>query len=111
MKNISTLTSNRMNLSYCFDEENNGYKVSWNSANFLLKKVLIQNILDEFFIADEWKPLGAGMTKPMLDGLGLYIKTKSKLLTPRHASAIAAIMVEEGLLLSKGIKPVWLKRI
>lgn len=111
MKSISTLTSNENNLEYYFDKHSLAYKVKWKETEFFILQELINNILSDFFNDDEWKPLGASMTNPMSNGLGIFIRNSSRTLTPRHASAIAAIMVEEKLLQYKGIKPVWLKRL
>ena len=51
------------------------------------------------------------MTNPMKNGLGEYVQKNFKSLTPRHSSAIAAIMVKEQLLEYKGLKPILLKKI
>lgn len=50
------------------------------------------------------------MTDPIKGGLGEYIDQYT-LLSPRHASAIAAIMVNERHLTFKGIKPILLRKL
>jgi hypothetical protein len=68
-------------------------------------------ILNEYFAdSDEWHPLGASMDKPIEGGFGEYVQNNFDKLSSRHASAIAAILVNEGLVLAKGKKPIYLKR-
>jgi len=58
-----------------------------------------------------WYPLGASMTAPANGGLGEYIQKNLSRLTPRYASAIAAIMVEQNLIECRGKKPIELRKL
>lgn len=58
-----------------------------------------------------WYPLGASMDNPMQNGLGMFLEDNFKMLSPRHASAIAAILVNENLITFKGKKPILLKKL
>lgn len=51
------------------------------------------------------------MTEPDPNGLGSFIRKSFPSFTPRHASAIAAILVHEGFLAFRGNKPIELKKI
>ena len=73
--------------------------------------VLISCVSKKLPHKTKWYILGAGMTDPIKGGLGEYIQKNFKPLSPRHASAIAAIMVKEQLLDYKGLKPILLKRV
>ena len=86
-------------------------QVIWGHTKFSFKSELIDDILNNYFKnATIWYPLGASMDNPIEGGLGEYIQSKTTL-TPRHASAIAAIMVHENLLETKGKKPIKLKLV
>lgn len=88
-----------------------GRQVEWGSTIFSVSDEIVRTVLEEFFVhPNEWYPLGASMTDPDLRGLGFFIWKKYPSLTPRHASAIAAIMVHEGFLVSRGIRPIDLKK-
>lgn len=50
------------------------------------------------------------MTEPISGGLGEFV-TKFQGFTPRHVSAIAAIIVEEGSITARGNKPIELRRV
>lgn len=50
------------------------------------------------------------MTEPIEGGLGKFLLENHKL-SPRYASLIAAVMVNESLLSFKGKKPIMLKKI
>ena len=95
------------------------YKISesqidfqWNTIVFSLYKSELNEVLNGFFSnTEKWYELGANMTDVKEGGLGNFIvNITSGRLTPRHASAIAAVLVKEKLLLSKGIKPIMLKK-
>lgn len=89
-----------------------GKSVTWGDTLFKLPDSLVCDILENFFKnVDIWYPLGASMTEPSLDGLGYYIQSHYRSLTPRHASAIASIMVEDRLIKYRGAKPIELKRV
>jgi len=90
----------------------NGKFVTWGDTSFNVPDSLITDILENYFKnPNMWYPLGASMTEPPSNGLGRYIQTRYNSLTPRHASAIAAIMVEEKLLKYRGAKPIELKKM
>lgn len=89
-----------------------GRSVSWGKSNFKLPNEYINNILNNFFKDfSTWYPLGASMDDPILGGLGEYVQKNFPSLTPRHASAIAAIMAHHNLIESKGKKPIMLRKI
>lgn len=86
--------------------------ITWSKEKFPLPDSVIRDILENFFIeADRWYPLGANMTRPMPKGLGVFIDSRYKGLSSRHASAIAAIMYQEGLIDYKNRKPILLRKI
>lgn len=88
-----------------------GREVEWGNTKFSVSDEIIQNVLDGFFVHhNQWYLLGASMTDPDSRGLGFFISKNYPTLTPRHASAIAAIMVHEGFLESCGVKPIKLRK-
>lgn len=88
--------------------ENDIY-ICWGTVTFKIKKEVIEDIKINFFKhKDEWYSLGACVDSPIKNGLGEYIVKKHKL-TPRHASVIAAIMYNEGLIEFRGKKPIELR--
>lgn len=94
---INTLTGSKNKIEYVKNKSE--YNVVWSKTKFRITTIEIADILNYYFInIDIWLPLGAGMTKPTPGGLGEYISKKNKALTPRHASAIAPIMVNEGFI-------------
>ena len=73
---------------------------------------MIRNILDGFFLdAGRWYLLGASMTTPDPEGFGSFIRTTFPSFSPRHASAIAAILEHEGFISFRGKKLIELKKI
>lgn len=87
-----------------------GRQVIWGNTKFQLPNELIDDILMNYFKNSTlWYDLGASMDDPIKGGLGEYIQNKTTL-TPRHASAIAAIMVYENLIEAKGKKPIKLRK-
>jgi len=89
-----------------------GYHVEWGGSKFTLTFAQIEVILDEFFPAGcDWKKLGASETDPPPDGLGRFLSDRFTGFTPRHASAIATILVHEQLIDFHGKKPILLRRI
>ncbi len=86
--------------------------VLWGGLGFELSNEMIRTILDTFFIEQgRWYLLGASMTKPDPAGLGSFVRETFPSFSPRHASAIAAIMVHEGFVRFRGRKPIELKKI
>ena len=96
-----------------YEVVNNIRNVKWGSTKFNLSDSAIDDILENFFLeTNKWYPLGADEVNPMLRGLGRYLELKyRKELTPRHASAIAAIMYHEGFIEHKNKKPILLKKV
>jgi hypothetical protein len=89
-----------------------GKRVFWGKINFNLSGNLIDSILENYFKDSKtWYPLGASMTDPIKGGLGKYIQENFPPLTPRHASAIAAIMVQKNLIEFRGKKPIELRKL
>jgi hypothetical protein len=84
--------------------------VHWGQTDFRLSQDLVDDILSQYFNdTDRWHPLGASMDLPMPGGLGEYLRANSTL-TPRHASAVAAILVSEGELECRGQRPIELRK-
>ena len=107
MKKIKTLSGAGSEIKYEY-----GYCIRWGKTNFSISDGNVDDILQHFFKdKNKWYPLGAGETKPMFGGLGEYIFSEFPNLNPRHASAIAAIMVEEKMIEAKGKKPILLKKL
>lgn len=87
-------------------------EIKWGSLNFKLPYEIIEDILNNFFKDEtEWYPLGASVTEPTLGGLGEYIRDNHGSFTPRHASVIASILVDNKLVEFKGRKPIMIKKI
>lgn len=84
--------------------------VRWGNTELWVDRNDIDTILNRFFVdTDKWYPLGAGMDRPMPAGLGAFLRAHLSL-EPRYASAIAAIMVAEGLLQCRGSRPIELRK-
>jgi hypothetical protein len=85
-------------------------RIRWGETDFLLSDEMVRTILDGFFTEPgRWYLLGASMTEPDPAGLGSFIRKTFPSFTPRHASAVAAIMVQEGFLVYRGRKPIELR--
>ena len=86
-------------------------QIRWGSVQFHLPDVLVNEILHDFFRdPTAWYPLGTSMTNPPTSGLGAFVRSRVRSLTSRHATAIAAVMVHEGLLEWRGAKPIELRK-
>jgi len=95
-----------------FEIIGDGKNVTWGKKEFTLPDSLINDILENFFIeSDKWYPLGAHMVSPIPGGLGVFIQSRDKKLSPRHACAVAAIMHHEGLIDYKDKSPILLRKI
>lgn len=95
-----------------YEKEYREWNVKWGTINFKIKYEYLVDIMNNFFVnSNEWYPLGASMNKPIKGGLGEYVKGNIPSLTPRHASAIAAILYNENLISVKGKKPICLKKV
>lgn len=91
--------------------ERNFRKITWGDLKFHISDDMVNQILQKFFVdQNEWYLLSPSMTDPDKNGLGYYIWKIFPSFTPRHASAIAAIMVKENLLINRGRKPIYLKK-
>jgi hypothetical protein len=98
---LSTLSGSGRQVSW--KDYKGGRRVSWGKSNFNLPDDYIDNILNNFFKNFEnWYILGASMDDPIIGGLGEYVQKNFPPLTPRHASAIAAIMAHYNLIDFKG---------
>jgi|GEM_PF-3440534 hypothetical protein len=86
--------------------------VLWGDRMFEVSNRMILRIFDEFFTGPgRWYPLGTSMTTPDPAGFGTFIRKTFAPFSPRHASAIAAIMVHEGFVAFRGRKRIELKKI
>jgi len=85
--------------------------VLWGTLTFELTNEMVRTILEKFFInPNRWYLLGASMTSPDPAGLGSFVRATFPSFSPRHASAIAAILVHEGYVTYRGSKPIELKK-
>lgn len=110
MNSVLPLSGKGKLITYSVTDEE--WIIEWAKLEFTLEKSYIKIILESFFSnKDEWYPLGASMDNPMQNGLGMFLRDNFKMLTPRHASAIAAILVNENLITFKGKKPILLKKL
>ena len=109
MKKTRPLSGRGTEITYwCVDD---GIRAEWGASRFLLNQEDSNAILREFFTdSDEWYLLGASMTNPPAEGLGCFVYTRLPGLSPRHASAIAAILANEGYIEYRGASPIELKR-
>jgi len=88
------------------------YRPRRGAIRFHLSDRLTNDILnDHFRDRRTWYPLGAYMTNPLRGGLGEYVQRNFPSLTPRHASAIAAILVQDNLIESRGNRPIKLRKL
>ena len=86
--------------------------VEWGETRFSLSRTHISTILNGFFRDSAvWYQLGASMTDPPTEGLGYFVYTRFPSLSPRHASAIAAVLVNEGVIQHRGSRPIELKKL
>ena len=95
-----------------YKKNNDNFEITWGRDKFKITKKLINDILVNYFIDHEtWYPLGASMDQPMRGGLGKFVRDNIKGLSPRHATAIAAVMYNEGFIEVKGKRPIMLRKI
>lgn len=96
---------------YTYDDKGD-CSVQWGNISFVITLAQLKKIMQDYFQENtNWYTLGASMTAPIPGGLGEFILQELPPLGPRHASAIAAIMVNEGWLESRGKNPIELKRV
>ena len=88
-----------------------GLSVRWGATTFHLADGLVEAILTQFFVDDShWYPLGSSADMTMPGGLGEFVANNGRNLTPRHASAIAPILVHLGTVVWRGVRPIELRR-
>ena len=110
MIKINPLSGNGKPIYY----ENKDYDliINWGNQKIKISIDIINDIIKNYFVdSTKWYPLGASMTNPVKGGLGEYISNKYPQLNPRYATAIAAIMVYEGLIESKNLKPILMRKL
>lgn len=112
MKKIKPLSGRGETIQYRYLSFNEVFDVKWGKAEFSFNMTTVNKILNNFFKNEkEWYPLGASMDPIMKGGMGEFILNLNAGLLPRHASAIASILVEEGILVAKGKRPISLRKI
>jgi hypothetical protein len=87
---INTLSGKGTSLNYSINKDD--CIVVWGNTTF---KFSISECLKFFDRSLNFLKLGASMTSPTPGGFGEFIKNNISGLTPRHASAISAILVNE----------------
>lgn len=107
-RRISTLARTKNNILY--HRTPTEILVQWSKMKFSVTANTLNTILQEFFSDGAEKMLGASETNPPKGGFGWYLHDRFPQYTPRHASAIAAIMCDLELLEHRGKCPVYLKR-
>lgn len=107
-KRISTLARVKNNILYCRTPTE--ILVQWSKMKFSVAENMLDTILQEFFSDGAEKMLGASETAPPKDGFGWYLHDRFPQYTPRHASAIAAIMCNLGLLDYRVKKAIYLRK-
>lgn len=111
MNEISTLRGSNNNIKY--DKDELGYSVIWGKTHFSFTNGDINTILKDFFVnKEEYYPLAPDMVNPKPGGLGEFVEEKINKLHSKHASAIAAIMVNERYLERKDIgRAIYLRKL
>lgn len=95
-KSISTLTGKEKNLHYAGDVEM-GITGIWSETHFAFERDFLQELLGNFQGRTDVN-LGADINGLGADGtLGHWINNNHPGLSPKYASAIAAVLVNEGL--------------
>ena len=100
MKTIHTLGSTNKRVQFSYEGNcSNGVTIYFEGGNsFNVSSEKILNVLEHF--QDQEVRGGFSMTAPPAGGVGEFISSLSNSLTPRHASFICAVMVNEGLVAS-----------
>lgn len=97
MTQIETLSGKGSIIQY--KKEATNYDVNWGESSFSFDSSLVNYLLRNFFVNPKaYYPLGASVQPVYKDGLGEFITNLNINLTPRHASAIAAVLVNEAIL-------------
>lgn len=109
MISIGTLSGRGSEIIY--EKKVNGYHIMWSKTPFILLNSEVEDVLHNYFKEDLWYPLGASMDNPTKSGLGEYLDNNYGKYTPRHASAIASVLVNENFLMNKGKRPIYMRRI
>ncbi len=112
MNKIKPLSGNGTTIEYVYKTANNEYDIKWGDAKFQLSSKTINQIVNDFFKDDkEWYLLGVSVTSPSKGGFGEFLTTLNMSFSPRHGSAVAAILVKEGILEYKGKSPIKLRKL
>ncbi len=91
---INTLSGTGSPIDY--RKTSSGYQVKWGSTSFSFTNTQVEQLLTDYFQDPKvLYPLGADMVNPTPGGMGEYLKNRIRRFTPRHASAIAAILVND----------------
>ncbi len=86
--------------------------IKWGNQKIKISIDLVNDIMKNYFVDFKvWYPLGAGMTNPLKGGLGEYLNNNYPQLNPRYASVLAAIMIHEGLIEAKDLKPILIRKL
>lgn len=108
-KKITTLNGSNNNIEYRLD--NGIYIIKWGITPVQFSSQTIDRIMHELFEDDmKWVPLGANFSNPTPGSLGEYIYKNKIYYSPKFASLIAAVMVEEDFLIYKRTRGFWLRR-
>ena len=112
MKKIKPLSDKGTTIEYFYKTANDEYDIKWGNTKFQLSSKTIKQIVNDFFKDDKkWYLLGASVTTPSKGGFGKFLTTLNMSFSPKHSSAIAAILVKEGILKAKGKRPIMLRKL
>lgn len=110
MKETIPLSGRGKTISYQVSEGH--YSILWGDTLFEVSATIVSELLRGYFQNPKaWYPLGASMHPIFEHGMGEFIAKSDTKLTPRHASAIAAVLVKEGILVASGKSPIFLSRV
>lgn len=102
----TTLSGNGEKITYtgCLD---NGYEYKWGGASYSFNSEMLAELINNFS-GKENVPLGASQDRNgPEDSLGIWLNDAHGI-NPRTGSAIAAILVNDGHITSKGKRPIFL---
>ncbi|MGZ8983025.1 MAG: hypothetical protein ACXW11_03605 [Methylotenera sp.] len=103
---VSTLSGNGEKIIYT-GTLTDGYECKWGGASYSFNSEMLTEMVDNFS-GKENVPLGASQDRNgPEDSLGIWLNDAHGL-NPRTGSAIAAILVNDGLISSKGKRPIFL---
>ena len=111
MLSTNTLSGRGKIVNY-IKKSDGSYEITWGKASFVITQEIINDFFTNFFtVKNNWYKLGASVEPVIEDGFGYYLYIKNTGLSPKHASAVAAVMVNERLLEYRGTKPIELRRV